>query len=47
MDGEQNEETRRALLARAVGHRWVVAASHMPVAGAVARDGDAFAFAGR
>jgi hypothetical protein len=24
-----------------------VAASHMPVAGAVARDGDAFAFAGR
>jgi glyoxylase-like metal-dependent hydrolase (beta-lactamase superfamily II) len=47
MDGEQNEETRRALLARAVDHRWVVAASHMPVAGAVARDGDAFAFAGR
>jgi glyoxylase-like metal-dependent hydrolase (beta-lactamase superfamily II) len=43
MDGEQNEATRRALLARAADHRWVVAASHMPVAGAVARDGDGFA----
>jgi hypothetical protein len=34
-------------LARAADHRWMVAASHMPVAGAVIRDGDAFALVGR
>ena len=47
MDGARNEETRRALLARAADHRWVVAASHMPVAGAVARDGDGFTLVAR
>jgi glyoxylase-like metal-dependent hydrolase (beta-lactamase superfamily II) len=47
MDGPRNEATRRALLARAADHRWVVAASHMPVAGAVARDGDGFALVER
>jgi glyoxylase-like metal-dependent hydrolase (beta-lactamase superfamily II) len=47
MDPAGNVATRRALLARAADHRWVVAASHMPVAGAVIRDGDAFALVGR
>jgi len=47
MDGPGNEATRRALLARAADHRWVVAASHMPVAVAVARDGDGFALVER
>jgi glyoxylase-like metal-dependent hydrolase (beta-lactamase superfamily II) len=47
MDADTNEATRRTLLARAAEHRWVIAASHMPVAGTVVRDGDAFAFAGR
>jgi glyoxylase-like metal-dependent hydrolase (beta-lactamase superfamily II) len=47
MDGSGNEATRRALLARAADHRWVVAASHMPVAGGVARDGDGFALVER
>jgi glyoxylase-like metal-dependent hydrolase (beta-lactamase superfamily II) len=47
MDGAENEGTRRSLLARAEDHGWVVAASHMPVAGPVARDGDAFTFAQR
>ena len=43
MDGPGNEATRRALLARAADHRWVVAACHMPVAGAVVRDGAGYA----
>jgi hypothetical protein len=42
MDAAGNEVTRRVLLARAADRRWVVAASHMPVAGAVNRDGDGF-----
>ena len=46
MDGEQNEATRRALLRRAVDDRLVLAASHLPVAGPVARDGDAFRIEG-
>jgi glyoxylase-like metal-dependent hydrolase (beta-lactamase superfamily II) len=47
MDAAGNEATRRALLARAADHGWVVAACHMPVAGAIARDGDGFALVQR
>jgi len=45
MDGPTNEATRRALFARAADDRLVFAASHLPIAGHIARDGDAFAFA--
>jgi glyoxylase-like metal-dependent hydrolase (beta-lactamase superfamily II) len=45
MDGPANEATRRALFARAADDRLVFAASHLPVAGHVAHDGDAFSFA--
>jgi glyoxylase-like metal-dependent hydrolase (beta-lactamase superfamily II) len=44
MDGPANEATRRALFARAADGRLVFAASHLPVAGTIAHDGDAFAF---
>lgn len=44
MDGPANEATRRGLFARAADDRLVFAASHLPVAGHIARDGDAFAF---
>ncbi len=44
MDGPTNEATRRALFARAADDRLVFAASHLPIAGHIARDGDAFAF---
>jgi glyoxylase-like metal-dependent hydrolase (beta-lactamase superfamily II) len=47
MDPVANEATRRALFARAADDRLVLAASHLPVAGTVERDGDAFAFAER
>ena len=43
MDGAAAEATRRALFARAVDHRLVFAASHLPIAGSVVRDGDAYA----
>jgi glyoxylase-like metal-dependent hydrolase (beta-lactamase superfamily II) len=45
MDGPTNEATRRVLFARAADDRLVFAASHLPIAGHIARDGDAFAFA--
>ena len=44
MDGPTNEATRRVLFARAADDRLVFAASHLPVAGSITRDGDAFAF---
>lgn len=43
MDGEQNERTRRELLARAAEENLVLAGAHLPVVGRVARDGEAFA----
>ena len=42
MDGAANEATRRALLARAADHGLVLAASHLPVAGSIVRDGDGY-----
>ncbi|MFL5790197.1 MAG: MBL fold metallo-hydrolase [Actinomycetota bacterium] len=42
MDGAANEATRRALLARAADHGLVLAASHLPVAGSIVRDGDRY-----
>ncbi len=42
MDPSGSEATRRALLARAADEELTLAASHLPIAGSVARDGDAF-----
>jgi glyoxylase-like metal-dependent hydrolase (beta-lactamase superfamily II) len=42
MDAQANEATRRALFARAADDRLMFAASHLPVAGTVERDGDAY-----
>ena len=42
MDPSGSEATRRALLGRAVDEELLLAASHLPMAGSVARDGDAF-----
>ena len=42
MDGPVNEATRRALLSRAADEGLFFAASHLPVAGAIERDGDGF-----
>jgi glyoxylase-like metal-dependent hydrolase (beta-lactamase superfamily II) len=43
MDGPANEVTRRALFARAADDGLVFAASHLPVAGSIVRDGDGYA----
>jgi len=43
MDGPTNERTRRRLLERAAAAGLTIAASHMPLAGTVERDGDGFA----
>ncbi len=47
MDGPANEATRRSLFARAADERLVFAASHLPVAGSIVRDGDAYALVER
>ena len=43
MDPRANEETRRSLLARAADGGMTLAGSHLPVAGSIARDGNAYA----
>jgi hypothetical protein len=43
MDGDKNEQTRRALLARAADDRMTLAGSHLPVTGTIERQGTAFA----
>ena len=43
MDPTANEATRRALFERAVDDELLLAASHLPVSGTIARDGNAFA----
>lgn len=43
MDGPANEATRRALLSRAADEGLFFAASHLPIAGSIERDGDGFA----
>ncbi len=47
MDADANEATRRALFARAADDHLVFAASHLPVAGSIVRDGDAYALVER
>ncbi|MEP6757816.1 MAG: MBL fold metallo-hydrolase [Actinomycetota bacterium] len=43
MDGSVNEETRRALLARAADQKLTLAGSHLPITGTIARHGNGFA----
>ena len=47
MDPATSEATRRALFGLAVDRELLLAASHLPVSGAVERDGDAFAIRSR
>jgi glyoxylase-like metal-dependent hydrolase (beta-lactamase superfamily II) len=42
MDGRTNEATRRRLLERAAAADLLLAASHMPISGTVARTGDGY-----
>ena len=42
MDGRTNEATRRRLLDRAVAADLLLAASHMPISGTVARTGSGY-----
>jgi hypothetical protein len=42
MDGRTNEATRRRLLERAAAAGLLLAASHMPISGTVARVGDGY-----
>ena len=42
MDGRTNEATRRRLLERAAAADFLLAASHMPISGTVARTGDGY-----
>jgi hypothetical protein len=45
MDAAGSEATRRALLERAVDEDLVLAASHLPIAGPIARAGNAYEIA--
>jgi hypothetical protein len=42
MDATASEATRRALFERAIDEELLLAASHLPIAGTIARDGNVY-----